>query len=286
MADTTTVQGTQETTAQPAATTTTAAPTAFSWDAVQLSPETKQLVADRKWENIDTALNSYRNLEKLTGVPADQIIKLPKDNDPKAWDAVYNRLGRPETADKYTIPVPEGDKGEFAGVAKTWFHEAGVSQSAATKLAERWNGYMAEQAKQMEAVQTEKNQASVADLKQTWGAEYDKKAQVVDRAADSFGMNQDQLSALKQVLGPKGAMEFLYNIGSKVATEERQPVGMSQTGATAEMTPEQAQAKIAELRHDKDFSALFTSQDVKQRIEAREKIARLSQIAYPGSTRL
>lgn len=286
MADESTTTGTLETPAQTAPATSSETQK-FSWDSLALSPEMKQLVADRKWESVDVALNSYRNLEKLTGVPADQIIKLPKDNDPKAWDAVYNRLGRPESADKYTVTVPEGQSDEFAKVAKGWFHESGLSQSQATKLAEKWNGFVADQLKTAEAEQTQKNQVSINELKQAWGADYDKRAVVVDRAAEAFGMNQDQLAALKQVLGPKGAMEFLHNIGSKVAVEDGRPAGMSRdTSASSEMSPESAQAKIAELRRDKDFAALYNSHDVKQRMEARQQMERLTKIAYPGMTAL
>ncbi len=272
------------TTPAPTGGTAASQPTSFSWDAVTLSPEMKQLVSDRQWKDVDSALTSYRNLEKLTGVPPDQIIKLPKDNDKAAWDSVYNRLGRPETPDKYALPLPEGDKGEFANVAKTWFHEAGVSQGAATKLAEKWNGYVTEAMKAEQAKVAEQQQISINELKQAWGGDYDKRAQVVDRAAETFGMNQDQLSALKQVLGPKGAMEFLYNVGSKVAIEDKTPVGMNGQGPMGAMTQEQAQAKLAQLRADKTFASMFVSKDPKQQMEAREQIDRLAKLAYPGST--
>lgn len=289
MADetTTTTTDTSTTTTPAASTSTTSAPAGFSWDAVTLSPESKQLLNDRKWENPDTVIKSYANLEKLARVPEQFLIRLPKDNDQAAWNEVYTKLGRPETADKYAIPVPEGDKGEFAGAAKTWFHEAGISQSQATKLAERWNGYMAEQMKAMETQQTEKNQVEINALKQAWGGEYDQKAAVVDRAAETFGMNQEQLAALKSTLGPKGAMEFLYNIGSKIAVEDNTPIGMG-AGSTQSlaMTPEQAQAKLADLRADKSFAQLFNSPDPKARMEAREQVDRLTKLAYPGSTSL
>ena len=271
-----------ESTPAPAATPAPApSPAAFSWDTIQLSPEAKQLVGERKWESVDSAINSYRNLEKLTGVPPDRIIKLPADNDAKAWGEVYTKLGRPETADKYTIPLPEGDKGEFASVAKNWFHEAGVSQSAATKLAERWNGYMAEQQKAVQTKQAEVQQTEINALKQAWGSEYEAKAQLVDRAAETFGMTQAHLAALKQALGPKAAMEFLHNIGAKVAVEANAPIGMSGGGGGV-MTAEQAQAELTRLRSDKMFSALFNHADPKQRMEAREKMDRLAKLAYPG----
>lgn len=271
----------QDATAAPSS----SSPPPFSWEQVALSPESRQLVADRKWENVDMALRSYHNLEKLARVPEEFLVRLPKDNDQKAWDAVYAKLGRPESPEQYAIPIPEGQNDDFAKVAKTWFHESGLSQSQATKLADKWNSYLAEQMKAAETAQAEQHQLSITELKQAWGAEYDANAKIVDRAADAFGMTMEQLAALKQVLGPKDAMQFLYRIGTKIAVEER-PVGMSLESQSGQLTPEQAQEQIARLRHDKTFAQLFTSGDPKQRAEARERMERLMKIAYPGETAL
>ena len=193
------------TTTEPAGQGAAAAPLAFSWDSVKLSPEMKNLVNDRQWSDIDSALNSYRNLEKLTGVPPEQIIKMPKDNDPKAWGEVYDRLGRPKTSAEYVIPVPDGDKGEFAGVAKGWFHEAGVSQSAATKLAEKWNGFMADTQKKEAASIAETNQIQINELKQQWGSEYEKNKELADKAAELFGFSSEQWIEMRNnpKFGPK-----------------------------------------------------------------------------------
>ncbi len=288
MADTATATAT--TTETPATTTTTTpAPaatstTGFDWKSVGVDDAGLNLVNDRQWKSPADLLKSYTNLEKLTGVPADRLVRLPKDNDPAAWNEVYTKLGRPESADKYVIPVPDGQPKDFANEASKWFHEAGLPQSAVTKLSEKWNGYIAAQQQAAEAKQTEENQIQVNDLKKSWGADYDKNAEVVDRAAETFGMKQEQLSALKQVLGPKGAMEFLHKIGSKIATESSQaPAGMNQPGKFT-MTADQAKARIAELKGDRSFSQLFVSPDPKQRMDARSEMDRLHKLAYPGVT--
>jgi hypothetical protein len=289
MADATATTTATDTTTQTAATTTTAAPpatstTGFDWKSVGVDDAGLNMVNDRQWKSPADLLKSYSNLEKLTGVPADQIIKLPKGNDPAAWNEVYTKLGRPESADKYVIPVPEGQPKEFASEASKWFHEAGLPQSAVTKIAEKWNGFMDAQQKAHAEKQAQDQQIQVNELKKTWGAEYDKNASVVDRAAETFGMNQDQLSALKQVLGPKGAMEFLHKIGSKIAVEgQGDPAGMTQRGEFT-MNADQAKAEIARLKGDKDFARLFTSADPKQRMEARANMDRLHKLAYPGVT--
>ena len=274
-------------TTPPAATATPApsAAPAFSWDTLNLSPDNLNLVRDRQWKGIDDSITSYRNLEKLSGVPPDRLLKLPTDKDgPDAWKPIFQRLGMPETADKYTVPLPEGDKGEFAKMAREWFHGANMTQAQVTKVAEHWNTFQAEQAKaQQEAVET-RNLADVGELKKVWGADYDTNSQVVDKAAEAFGMTQPILDALKQAAGPKLAMEFLHNVGKKLGVEDATVPGLNSKGETVAMTPEMAKAELTRLRNDKTFAQLFASPDPQQRMQARDRMDRLARMAAPGVT--
>jgi hypothetical protein len=261
-------------------------PAAFDWNTVGLDDGGKAFIAERQFKGPGDLLTSYRNLETLAGVPPERLIKLPAPRDagdPKAWDPIYKQLGRPDTADKYVIPLPEGDKGEFATAVKPWLHEAGLSQSQATKLATKWNEHIAGAQKSQQAAMEARNVKDVSELKQAWADQYDTKAALVDRAAETFGMSQPHLDALKQTMGPKAAMEFLYNIGSKIAVEDASVPGVGQQTGFG-MTPEAAQAKIKELRSDKTFVQLFSSPDLKQRREARDEMDRLHKIAYPGQS--
>jgi len=265
----------------------TGTPAAFDWNSAGLDEGGKAFIAERQFKGPGDLLTSYRNLETLTGVPPERLIKLPAPRDmgdPKAWEPIYKQLGRPETADKYVIPVPEGDKGEFAGVVKPWLHEAGLSQSQATKLATKWNEHVATQQKAQQTVIETRNLTDVQALKQGWGAEYEARAALVDRAAETFGMTQDHLDAMKSVMGPKAAMEFLYHIGSKIAVEDTTVPGIIGQQPGFGLSPEAAQAKIQELRTDKTFAQLFNSPDPKQRMEARQEMTRLHKLAYPGES--
>lgn len=287
----------EPTTTTPAITTTTPAAPAqapappmtgsgtFDWKAAGVDDGGLVLVGDRQWKNPGDLLTSYRNLEKLSGVPPDRLIKMPSEKDgPDAWKPIFQRLGMPETADKYVVPVPEGDKGEFANQAKQWFHQANLTQSQATKLAEQWNGFLAAQTKsQQEALDT-KNLAEVTELKKSWGADYDANSQLVDQAAEKFGMDQEILNALKQAAGPKKAMEFLHEIGKKLGVEDSSVPGIESKGTATTMTPEMAKAEMARLKNDKTFAQLFTSPDPQQRMDAQNTMRRLTQMAYPGVT--
>ncbi|MDH4185522.1 MAG: hypothetical protein OEV08_00875 [Nitrospira sp.] len=262
----------------------------FDWKSLNLAPDLQTVVDRHQFKDPAMVVKSYGEFEKLHGVPVEQIIKLPNAKDasnPKAWDAIYNKLGRPETADKYQIPVPKGDDGTFATQIKPWLHEAGVTQAGATKLAEKWNGFIEARQNAVKAEMEARNTTQVKELQLSWGQEYEKNAQVVDKAADSFGMSQDQLNALKQVMGPKGAMEFLYNIGKKMGTEDTVVPGMGgpSVPSIGSMTADQAKQEIARLKGDRDFARILMGSDPRAKMEARRDLDHLHKIAYPGMSK-
>ncbi|SOD41327.1 hypothetical protein [Nitrosovibrio sp. Nv4] len=261
---------------------TTAAPApATDWTSSIADESVRSWVTAKGFKDPAALAQSALNLEKLTGAPADRIIKLPTDANAAEWDQVYNKLGRPETADKYDIPVPEGDNGEFAKTAKEWFHKAGLSASQARTLAEMNNNYIAELNKAHTEKTQQAHEAEMGRLKTEWGGEYQSRVELVDRAAESFGMSKDQLLALKQTMGPAAAMKFLHNIGAKVAVPANGLVSGEGGGSFGGATPEQAQARISQLRQDKAFISQFNSKDDKTRFDARAEMDRLHRIAYP-----
>ena len=265
-----------------------AAPAPFDWSKAGLEQDHLNFVTERQWKNPGDLITSYRHAETAVGVPPERLIKLPAPRDagdPKVWEPIWNKLGRPETAEKYVIPVPEGDKGEFASAMKPVLHKAGITQSQATILSTELNAMTVANQKAQQAELEAANLKDVTALKQAWGTEYDNRAKLVDRAAEQFGMTQDHLDAMKVVMGPKAAMEFLYNIGSKIAVEDRTVPGMGNQQTGFGLTPEAARAKIAEYKQKgSGMSKLLTSEDAKTRMEARAEMDRLYKLAEPGET--
>lgn len=259
---------------------TTAAP---DWTSGITDEATRSWVTSKGYKDPSALAQSALNLEKLIGAPADRIVKLPTDANAAEWDQVYAKLGRPETADKYDLPIPEGDAGDFAKIAKDWFHKAGLSASMARSVAEQWNGHVSELSKAQTVKMQQEHEAQINGLKNEWGGEYQANTEIVDRAAEAFGMTGEQLTALKGAMGPAAAMKFMHSLGSKVALPANGLVNGERTGSFGGVSPEQARAEIASLKGDKAFSAQYTSKDDKTRFEAREKMNRLHQIAYPGA---
>lgn len=118
-----------------------------------LSEDNRALVEAKKWAGEDGSIDlnkiteGYRNLE----THVSQSLRLPGENaTADDWNAFYQKLGRPETADKYelklnTEAVPEGfPYDEKSAIEfRTWAHEAGLTPRQAQALHDKFVGYQA-----------------------------------------------------------------------------------------------------------------------------------------------
>ena len=212
----------------------------------------KGYIQNKGFKDTTALAESYRNYEKLLGVPQDLIVKKPKDfNDKAAVNEYYAKLGRPEKPDGYGIAVPEGGNPELAEWAKGQFHELGLTTQQGKELFAKWN----EKIGQITTAQTEAAkvayQAQEANLKKTWGAAYDQNIQVAKLGATKFGLDSPTVGGIEQVLGYQKTMELFHKIGS--ATGEHAFVGGASGSTPGQMSKEAARQKITGLMKDQDF---------------------------------
>ncbi len=246
--------------------------------------DTLGYVTNKQWSGPADVLKSYRNLEKLHGVPAEKLVKVPDPEDVEGWKQAYQRLGAPDTADKYDIPLPkEGGDEAYAKWARETFHGAGLNVRQAKAVVEAHNKYMAEHA----AAQATKYQESVAAdeaaLKGEWKADYEANMAAAKRAAAAFGWTGETIDKLEKALGYPALMKMAHEMGKRLGTDDGFVEGDGGNGGGG--TPSSsagAIARIAELRKDKAFCARFAAGDA----EAKAEMKRLHAVAYPGDTQL
>lgn len=219
---------------------------------------------------------SAYNLEKLIGFDkAGKTVVLPDENSsPETRQAFLQKLGVPEKADGYKLPVPEGQSDAFAKEAANWFHENGIPAKAAEGLTQKFNEYAAaQQAQQMQAFAA-KSEQEFTGLKTEWGAAFDQNIELGKRAAMQFipGTAEERaatLQALEQSLGTGKLLKLMANIGQGLG--EHKVVG-GESGAGL-MTPAQANQRIAELKSNKDWSSAYLSGDKSKAKELQDLIA-------------
>ena len=258
--------------AAPAVPATPAVPAAQWYDGFT-DPAVKGHAATKQWATAEDAVRSGIHLEKLIGIPQDQILKIPKaDAAPTDWDPVYEKLGRPKTADEYKL---DGPNEEYNKTTAKIMHENGLSLKQAQAVSKGLSANV--QAAIDAATETDRLEAVTdqAALTKEWGAAYEKNVQVARAAAQTFGINGDKIDALQDVMGLKATMQFLYNLGSKIGEDSF--VAASGGGAfNGAMTPDQAQGRISALKGDKEFVKKFLAGDS----GAKKEMHELHQMAY------
>jgi len=235
-------------------------------------------VQNKGWEKPVQVLESYQNLEKLLGADrAGNTVILPKpDAQKQEVDAFYNRLGRPADPAGYKIDVPAGSDPEFAKGAAAKMHELGLNKDQGEKLAAWWNDQVGTTVKTSTEQALAKNQEQQTALKTAWGSAFDQNKEIAAAAARGLGIEPTALDALDQALGFDKTMQLFYNIGTKIKEPDFVD-GSGNRGFGAALTPGQAQAKIAELKVDKNWVSRLMNHDA----AATSEWKKLHEYAYP-----
>lgn len=247
-----------------------------AWYSGIQSPEVRTWAEAKGFKDPLAVAESAYNLEKLIGFDkAGKTLVIPDENSsPETRQAFLTKLGVPEKADGYKLPVPEGQSDAFAKEAASWFHEQGIPAKAAEGLTQKFNEYSAaQQAQQMQAFAA-KSEQEFTGLKTEWGAAFEQNLELGKRAAMQFipGTAEERtatLQALEQSLGTGKLLKLMANIGQGLG-EHKVMGGEAGSGL---MTPAQANQRISELKSNKDWSSAYLSGDKSKAKELQDLIA-------------
>lgn len=227
-------------------------------------PDLKGFTELKGWKHPSEAVKSYRELESLRGVPADQLLKLPKaDAKPEEWNPVYDRLGRPAKPEDYKLPTVEGGEG-FAQKMAPLLHSAGLNQSQVDTIAKGWNAHIEASVKEMEAAQAQREQVDLQNLHREWPGEvFDQRQEMARRAVREFvgpvagdsEKTAEMLGKIEEAVGTASFLKLFAAIGEKVG--ESKYIGDNARPGNFGMTPQAARVRLSELRADKEWGAKY-----------------------------
>ena len=244
-----------------------------------LSDDQKEYVSTKGFKDPAAVLESYKNLEKLRGVPQERLLKLPETPDSPEWESVHNQLGKPTSPDGYGFQPEEGGDEAFLDWAKGAFHESNLTKAQAEALMGKFNEYVNLKNIESEESYAEDVKVQELNLKKEWGSAYHQNIAQAQMAARTFDIPAEAIDALEKTMGYDGVMRVMQNIGSKLGEaafhsgDSRQGFG---EGGEA-LTPSQAQAKIKVLKADPGFTEKYLAGDS----AARDRLSRLHKMAYP-----
>jgi len=166
---------TQPTTETKPEVTTTTTTTTSSWKD-SISEAYRKDPNIEKFTEIDALAKSYINATKMIG--QDKVVIPTNNSTEEHWDEVYAKLGRPESADKYTLDA----KSEVVNLDETAIksfaeqsHKLGLNNKQAQGILEFYKNNMEGSAQQAK-IDTETAQSQAEQqLRQEWGRDFDGK---------------------------------------------------------------------------------------------------------------
>jgi len=201
---------------------------------------------------------------KLTDkVPS--LLNLPSD-EAEARNAMYSRLGRPDTKDGYQVDGADPDFLE-------WAHENGLS----TAQVKAWHENTQSQSSQDEQDTDAEMQEANDLLKKEWGHAYDAKLAAAKNAVLAYADAETQQFLLDSGLANNpGMIRLMAGIGATL-TEEQSAGIESSTRFT--LSPTEAMDRISEVRRNMEHP--YNINNHPQHGAEVEKMERLYTQAYP-----
>lgn len=206
------------------------------------------------------AARAHREAERHIGIPANQLLRLPKDaTDEAGWKAVWQRLGMPADAKDYdfkTIKTAAGT--EIDAGLDALMREVATTAHLPKDTAPRVADLVVKHLDAREAAaKTEADAALAAEriaLDKSWGANKTANLLAAQQGAKAMGLDPEVVSALEKATGYAKTMEALRQVGVKIG-EDKFITGGGPAGGP--MTVEQAAAKKADLLATPDFAKRF-----------------------------
>ena len=221
--------------------------TSTDWK-VSLSDDVK---ADKSLENIkdiNALAKSYIHAQKMVG--SDKIPVPNKYATEDDWNAVYEKLGRPKTADGYKFDLPQDKQVDEVSLKEfsSQAHKLGLLPNQAQGMVKFYNEITAKSLQDADSKALAARETSTKELKQEWGQAFDQKVSQAATLAKSVGATEllDTNLADGTKLGDHPVMiKAFAELANKMGEDS-----IVQASGPTYLTPNQIEKQIGELTQE------------------------------------
>lgn len=266
------------------------APAAANWYDGFANPEVKTWTQAKGFKDPSAVAESAYNLEKLIGFDkAGRTLVIPKDDaTPEEVRAFHTKLGVPEKAEDYKLPLPEGSDPKLTSTIQGWMHKAGATPKMAEALTKEFVAFSAaEKARQDDVLIANSNKA-LSETTAAWGKDAEQNMELAKRFSSAVVPDQVQMDDgskvsradfLEKVFNSTGATRAMVELFAKAGAGmgEHKMLTNNQAGM-GDTSPAAAQAKIAALKADPAWTKAYLNGDKDKLAE----MTRLNSLAFPA----
>ncbi len=247
-----------------------------------LSAEQSALVETKGWRGPADVVTSYQNAERHIGRDPASLVAVPGPAaSAEEWGEVYDRLGRPQSADGYAFEPIDGIDGRDDPALAALAHELGLNSEQAAQLRERHYEAAARGAQD----QVAELRSGIHDIKQTlraeWGHAYGERDRLAARAAEFVGLDAAALGRAGLLAGEQGVrlMQGLASLGEMLAEDKVAGSGGFVSSAA------EARGQMEQLKLDQGFLDAYLNREHVGHKAAVARMRQLSEAAWPEPRR-
>ena len=219
---------------------------------------------------------SYIHAQKMIG--ADKIALPGKNASEEEWDAVYNRLGKPEEAKTYEedfgdLPIPEENVKNFKDAA----HKLGLNQTQFKGLTTWYKDLIKTQVEDINVDADTKRAESEAALRKEFGKTYDAKLKSSQRVFQTYGDTKFLDVELKDGTKLGDHPTFIKLMSNIADTISEDKIATGEKGSEF-FTPAEAKRKIAELT---TTGSPYWNRKDPGHVDAVKEVADMQEMVHP-----
>ena len=216
---------------------------------INVEPEILKAPMFTSVKSIDDVVKGYYHAQKMVG--ADKVVLPNKNSSPEEWKSLYQKLGLPESIDKYEIETPF--KGtEFENQIKQKAYELNIRPDQAKAfidmMEERNNSLVSDYEKE-EAAEIAKVKEN---LTKEWGTAYERNINNAQRVIKHFG-GEEMLKAVVNdplIGNNETVLKLLAAIGGKLGQEDTfQADVTTKFGVTKDEAKTKINAMLGDMKH-------------------------------------
>jgi hypothetical protein len=260
-------------------------PAATPWHGIT-DPDAAAYISNKGWTAPADIVKSYQGVEKLIGRDPSTLITMPRLDDPEGVKSVFQKLGLPESPDKYDMSVglPQGAKPDpnFSKTMQSILHKSNLTDGQAKTLVAEYNALNATLAEQAAKDYELNVQADKQALLDEWKGGHDRMMNRAKTAATTLGFTPELIDAIEKQVGYAGTYKLLAEIGSKLG-EDTLITQHKNTDFGTQLTPDEAKSQLATARSDPNHRAAIMDKSHPGNKAAQEKENKLFAIMYPGN---
>ncbi len=237
-------------------------------------------------KSAEQAVKSYMNAEKLIGVPADQMLRIPKDGDLEGQQAFYAKLGKPAEASSYELTLPEGAEKtpeieQFQEHMRGVFHKANLTPEQVKVLSEGYNEFAEMESGDLSEAYETSVQAQKLSLQQEWGQGYDRMMRLGERAVEQLGLSSEVIDGIESAVGYAETIKLMAGLGKRMLEDNFVSGDSRGTGFGTELTPAEARQAYDDFISDPQNVAALMDETNLGHAAAMRKKAEFFQLMHP-----